>query len=211
MARTLIPSRVPDRGRSDRVALDQLLDEVLVGYVALSLPEGPLALPVSFARDGEQVLFHGSTGSHRMREFAAGTPICFTVAVVDGIKVGRTAFGTGMRYRSACLFGTCQVLEGADKVAALKVYTDRYLPGRTDEVRSIAGKELAATMVLSLPITEWSMKAADGFVDDDAEDLALDSWAGVIPVSQALGEPIPNPDLRPGIETPGSVHALYQR
>jgi uncharacterized protein len=211
MARTLIPSRAPDRGRDDREALDQLLDEVLIGYVALSLDEGPLALPVSFARDGERLLFHGSTGSHRMRAFADGAQICFTVAVVDGLKVGRTSFGTGMRYRSACLFGVCEVLTGAEKQAALETYTDRYLPGRTAEVRPMTAKELSATMVLSLPIIEWSMKAAEGFVDDDDEDLALDSWAGVVPVSQAVGEPIPNPDLRPGIDLPGSVQALYKR
>jgi hypothetical protein len=66
-------------------------------------------------------------------------------------------------------------------------------------------------MVLALPIKDWSMKTATGFVDDDAEDLLLDSWAGVVPLEVSTGEPIPNPDLRPGIETPGSVQALYQR
>lgn len=208
MQRNLTPSRKAGRGRTDRAALDELLDEVLVGYVGLSLDEGPLVLPVGFARDADRVLLHGSTGSHRMRTLADGAEICFTVAALDALKVARSAFGTGMQYRSACLFGVCEVLAGADQAAALETYTNRYLAGRAAEVRPITAKERAATMVLALPIETWSMKVAEGFPDDEPGDLAGDSWAGVVPVLTSYGEPIPNPDLRPGIAVPASVLGL---
>ncbi|MBA3020327.1 pyridoxamine 5'-phosphate oxidase family protein [Propionicimonas sp.] len=209
--RNLTPSREADRLRSDRAALDQLLDEVLVGYVAISLPEGPLALPVSYARDGDRVLFHGSTGSRRMRALAEGAEVCFTVAAADGLKVGRTAFGTGMQFRSATLFGTCELVEGAGKVAALGLYTDRYLPGRMAEVRPITAREAAATMLLALPITQWSMKVAEGFAHDDFDEVAGEVWAGVVPWFQGVGEPVSNPDLPAGIGVPDSVKALYRQ
>jgi uncharacterized protein len=206
--RTLTPSREADRLSTDRAALDALLDDVLVGYVALSLAEGPLALPVSYARDGDRVLFHGSTGSRRMRSLAEGAEICFTVAAADGLKVGRTAFGTGMQFRSATLFGTCELLQGPEKIAALGRYTDRYLPGRMAEVRPITAREAAATMLLALPISEWSMKVAEGFAHDDIDEVRGDVWAGVVPWFQGVGDPIPSPDLGAGIAIPASVMAL---
>lgn len=208
MERTLVPSRKPGRGRDDRDALDALLDEVLVGYLGVSLDEGPLVLPVGFARDRDRVLLHGSTGSHRMRVLAEGAEVCFTVAKLDALKVSRSAFGTGMQYRSACLFGRCQLLTGADQLAALHAYTDRYLPGRSGEVRPVSAKERAATMVLALPIETWSMKVADGFPDDDPDDVAGEAWAGLVPLLGGFAAPIANPDLRPGTAVPASVLAL---
>lgn len=207
--RTLTPSRNAKRLGTDREALDALLDEVLVGYVGLSLAEGPLVVPISYARDGDRLLFHGSTGSRRMRALADGAEVCFTVAAMDGLKVSRSLFGTGMRYRSAVLFGICSVLTGEEKAVALNTYGDRYLPGRSAEVRAMTGKELAATMVLALPISTWSMKVADGFPEDEPDEIDGDSWAGVLPLMQAIGDPIDNPDLRPGIPVPASVLALY--
>lgn len=208
MQRNLTPSRKAERGHTDRAALNQLLDEVLVGYVGLALDEGPIVLPVSFARDGDQVLFHGSTGSHRMLSLAEGAQLCFTVAVVDALKVGRSAFGTGMQYRSACLFGTCEVLEAAAKQRALEVYTDRYLPGRIAEVRAMTAREEAATMVLALPIQAWSMKVAEGFPGDGPDDIAGPAWAGVVPVNTVYGSALANPDLNAEIAVPPSVRGL---
>jgi uncharacterized protein len=208
MKRTLVPSRKGDRGRTDRAALNALLDEVLIGYVGLSLDEGPLVLPVSFARMGDRILFHGSTGSRRMRALAEGAPVCFTVALPEALKVSRTSFGTGMQYRSAVVFGTCEVLTGDEVAASLDAYTDRYLPGRSAEVRPINAKEIAATLLLALPIDQWSMKVANGEVIDDAEEMAGPAWAGVVPLYQGVGEPVSNPDLRDGIEVPASVRVL---
>lgn len=208
MVRRLVPTRMPERASADRAVLDALLDEVLVAHVGVSLAEGPLVIPTGFARDGDRLLFHGSTGSRWMRALADGAPVCVTVTALDALKVARSGFESGMRYRSACLFGTCVALAGDEAVRALDAFVDRILPGRSGEVRPSTAKELAATMVLALPITEWSLKTADGFPEDPASDVADDAWAGVVPLRTVFGEPIPNPDLRPGIELPASVRAL---
>lgn len=210
MARTLKPSRHANRAATDRDALNTLLDEVLIGYVGISLPEGPLVLPVSFARDGDQILFHGSVGSHRMRALAEGAQACFTVASVDALTVGRTAFGTGMQYRSAVLFGHCSLIEGEAKAAALDVYTDRYLPGRSSEVRPSTRKELIATMVLALPIDHWSMKVDVDLPGADAENPDSDAWAGTIPLFPGIGEPVAVPGLGADIPVPESVQRFGQ-
>lgn len=208
MGRRLVPTRMPERTTSDRAVLDVLLDKELVAHVGLNLPEGPLVIPTGFARDGDRLLFHGSTGSRWMRALAGGADVCVTVTALDAITVARSAFESGMRYRSACLFGRCVVLAGDEAVRALDVFTDHVLPGRSAEVRPSTPKELAATLVLALPIQEWSLKTADGFAEDPAEDVAGDAWAGVVPLRTTWGEPEPSPDLRPGIEVPASVRAL---
>jgi nitroimidazol reductase NimA-like FMN-containing flavoprotein (pyridoxamine 5'-phosphate oxidase superfamily) len=208
MARTLTPSRMPDRTSTDRTALDALLDEVLIAHVGLGLDDGALVIPTGFARGGDRLLFHGSTGSRWMRALAAGAEACVTVTALDGIKVARSGFESGMRYRSACLFGRCTVLSGDEAARALDLFVDRVLPGRSAEVRPSTAKELAATLVLALPIAEWSLKSSDGFSSDPASDLAADAWAGAVPIRTTFGEPEPSPDLRPGIDVPPSVRAL---
>jgi nitroimidazol reductase NimA-like FMN-containing flavoprotein (pyridoxamine 5'-phosphate oxidase superfamily) len=207
-SRKLTPTRLPDRAGADRVALDALLDEVLVAHVGFTLPEGPLVLPIGFARDADRLILHGSTGSRWLRALADGIEVCATVTALDGIKVARSAFESGMRYRSACVFGRCQVLTGAQAKAALDLYTDRVLPGRTAEVRASTARERAATLVLALPIETWSYKSSDGFAEDSAADLATGAWAGVVPMRTAYERPIPAPDLGAGIEIPDSVRRL---
>ena len=206
--RTLTPTRLADRGGTDRAALDTLLDEVLVAHVGFTSTEGPLVLPIGFARDGDRLILHGSTGSRWLRILASGGQACATVTALDGLKVARSAFESGMRYRSACVFGRCEVVSGADAERALGIFTNRVLPGRTSEIRRSSPRELAATLVLALPITQWSYKSSDGFSEDPPEEVAGDAWAGVVPLRTGYDQPIPSPDLRDGIPVPASVLSL---
>ncbi|MGH3165671.1 MAG: pyridoxamine 5'-phosphate oxidase family protein [Trebonia sp.] len=203
-------TRLPEYGSDDRQALDRLLDEQAVGHVAGVRPAGhPAILPTAIARDGDRLLLHGSTGSGWMRLAASGAPVCVEVTATDGVVVARSTFESSFRYRSAVLFGTCARLEGAAKESALDVLADKLIPGRVAEARRPSVKELAATMVLALPIAEWSLKMSGGWPDDDEADVAGDAWAGVVPVlPPGYGTPVPAPDLRPGIPVPGSVRRL---
>jgi hypothetical protein len=154
------------------------------------------------------LLLHGSTGSPWIRAAAAGAPVCVQVTAADAIIVARSAFESSLRYRSAVLFGVCESLDGPPKQAALDVLTDHLIPGRTREVRRPTAKELAATLVLALPIAEWSLKVSGGWSEDPESDIAGDAWAGVLPIVTSYGEPAGAPDLRPGIAVPASVRQL---
>jgi uncharacterized protein len=202
-------TRLAEYGSGERQVLDRLLDDQFVGHVALVRPDGyPVILPTAIARDGDRLLIHGSTGSRWMRAAATGVPVCVEVTATDAIIVARSAFESSLRYRSAVLFGTCEPLEGPGKEAALDVLTERLVPGRKAEVRRPTARELAATLVLALPIAEWSLKVSDGWPDDPGEDVADDAWAGVVPLAVAYGQAVPAPGLRPGIEIPPSVRRL---
>lgn len=209
MSRTTI-TRLARKASTDRAELDQLLDTVHIGHFAIVGADGhPVALPTATVRDGDRVLVHGSTGSTWLRRMADGTPTSLAVTSFDGLVVARSAFESSMRYRSAVLFGQCSAITDPDeKRCALDVITDALIPGRTKEVRPSTAKELAAVLVLALPIDEWSLKVSEGWPDDPDDDVAGPAWAGVLPVMQRYGEPRAAPDLREGIAVPESVRAL---
>lgn len=208
MVRTEI-TRIPELASTDRSDLDALLDAALVGHFALQADGHPVVIPTAIARDGDAVLAHGSTGSRWMRALADGAQTALAVTLLDGIVVARSAFESSMHYRSAVLFGACTSVEDPDeKRAAVDLITDALLPGRVAEVREPTKKELAATLVLRLPIEQWSLKISDDWPEDPDTDLAGSAWAGVVPMQLVYGSAKPAPDLRAGIEVPGSVTSL---
>lgn len=205
-------TRLREKGRDDRAELDALLDSCYVGHFATVLDDGtPAVVPTAVVRDGDTVLAHGSTGSGWMRRIAGGAPTCLAVTELDGIVVARSAFESSLHYRSAVLFGRCRTLtDPAAKERALDLITARLVPGRPAEVRRPHKTELSATLVLALPIIEWSLKVSDGWPDDPADDVAGPAWAGVVPRRSSFGAPRPAPDLRDGIPVPASVQNLVR-
>jgi uncharacterized protein len=209
MARTTI-TRLRTKASQDRSELDRLLDSVHIGHFALVAEDGqPVVLPTAVARDGDQMLAHGSTGSRWLRRLAAGAPASLAVTSLDALVVARSAFESSMRYRSAVIFGRCSPLtDPDDKLRALDTVVEALLPGRLAEVRRSTRKELAKTLVVALPITEWSLKVSDGWPDDPPEDRAGQAWAGVLPIQARYRDPIPVPGLRAGIPVPESVRRI---
>ena len=206
-------TRMRDRAITDRAELDRLLDDSFLAHVGMADDHGNVVvIPTAVVRDGDSVLVHGSTGSGWMRRAAAGQPVCLTVTDLSGIIVARTAFENSLRYRSAVLFGSFTRLAEPDVRRALDLFTEHLIPGRTSEVRPNHRREVAATMVLSMPIGPWSMKTSADWPTDAPDDVAGRAWAGVIPFdARRLGDPLPAPDLRPGIPVPASVRALTAR
>jgi hypothetical protein len=95
-----------------------------------------------------------------------------------------------------------------DKERFLDLVTEALIPGRVAEVRRPTRAELAATLVLALPIEDWSLKISAGWPEDEDDDVAGTAWAGVVPVRSVYDAPLAAPDLREGIEVPPSVRAL---
>jgi nitroimidazol reductase NimA-like FMN-containing flavoprotein (pyridoxamine 5'-phosphate oxidase superfamily) len=212
MSRTTV-TRLREKAVTDRAELDHLLDGTILAHIGLADGHGgAVVIPTAIARDTDRVLVHGSTGSGWMRRAASGVPACVTVTQLNGIVVARSSFESSFRYRSAVLFGTFTRLTGAEAASALDVITERLIPGRVAEIRRPSRRELAATMVLSMPILEWSVKVSAGWPEDEPADVSGGAWAGVIPFhGMRIGDPQPAPDLRPGIPVPGSVRAMVRQ
>lgn len=100
--------------------------------------------------------------------------------------------------------GAFHALTGEDKGAALDVITERLIPGRVREVRASTSRELAATLVLCMPIQEWSLRISDGWPEDEPEDVAGDAWGGRVDFGQppltAHAAPESAPIVRTGTE-----------
>jgi nitroimidazol reductase NimA-like FMN-containing flavoprotein (pyridoxamine 5'-phosphate oxidase superfamily) len=204
-------TRLRELAVTERAALDSLLDTARVGHVGLVDDGYPLVIPTAIAREGDRVLVHGSTGSRWMRALALGAPACLTVTALDGLLVARSTFESSLHYRSAVMFGKFRQLAGDEKLGALDRLVEALLPGRSVEVRASTERELAATLVLAMPIDRWSLKVSDGWPDDGPEDVAGPAWAGVVPLVLSAGEPRPAPDLPPDTPVPPSVAGLTGR
>jgi hypothetical protein len=96
-----------------------------------------------------------------------------------------------MNYRSVVILGKATLVEEpAEKLAALRALSEHIIPGRWDDARQPNEKELKATSVLKLPITEFSAKVRVGPAVDDEEDYSFPTWAGVIPLDVTVGTAI---------------------
>lgn len=182
--------RRPQRGHYDRGTIDAILDEAIVCHVAVADDDGPVVLPTGFVRVGDELVLHGSAANHLLRLAADGRPVCITVKLLDGLVLARSAFRHSMNYRSVVAFGRARVLDGEEKERALTAFVEHAVPGRAAEVRGPSPQELAATLVLAVPLDEASAKVRTGPPADEEADLALDVWAGVIPISVVRGEPV---------------------
>jgi uncharacterized protein len=202
--------RLAERQTTDRDALFALLDDELVGHLAAVVDGAPVVVPMGFARDGEHLLVHGSTGGgFALRAASARSTVAFAVTALDGLVFARSLFDSSMNYRSAVVYGVLEPVDDERADAALLALSERLMPGRSAEVRATPRKEIAATRVLRLALDDVVMKArAAGASEDpdDGEDHTV--WAGVVPLERAWGAPEPSPLTSADAPTPNSVLAL---
>jgi hypothetical protein len=194
-----------ERGQTDRTALYEVLDTGLICHFGVVADGAPVVLPTAYGRDGDTLYLHGSSANGAFWA-ADGQRICVTVTHMDGLVAARSVFSHSVNYRSAVIFGTATIVKDEDeRWQALRLITDHLIPGRWAAARQPTTKEMAATAVLSLPLTEASVKVRTGMPGDEAEDRELDVWAGVLPISVTFGEPIPDPELRQEIPLPPHI------
>ncbi|MFJ1568986.1 pyridoxamine 5'-phosphate oxidase family protein [Streptomyces erythrochromogenes] len=207
-----VPTRSRDRARYDRETVHSILDEAYICHLGYVRDGAPVVLPTLFARVGEALYMHGSTGSRPLLAAGRtdpGLPVCVTVTHVDGLVLARSAFHHSLNYRSVIVHGTAhQVTDEEECRTALDAMIDAVAPGRSGDVRPANAKELAATAVIRVDLDEVSAKLRTGPSNDDAEDLGLPHWAGVVPVGTTYGTPVPAADLDPGITLPDYLAAL---
>jgi nitroimidazol reductase NimA-like FMN-containing flavoprotein (pyridoxamine 5'-phosphate oxidase superfamily) len=184
--------RHPERAAYDRATVDAILDEGLVGHLGFVADGQPFVMPMLYARRQDTLYLHGSPKSRLLSIAGQGASVCFTVTLLDGLVLARSAFKHSLNYRSVVVLGQARAVRDPDeKQLALRTLVDHVMSGRSEAVRGPSDPELKVTQVVALDLREASAKARSGPPLDNPNDYSLPVWAGVLPVGLAVGDPVP--------------------
>ncbi len=204
--------REAHRGVYERAAAYQILDEGFICHVGFTVDEQPFVIPTAYGRSGDNLYIHGSAASRMLRNLDKGIPMCITVTLLEGLVLARSIFNHSMNYRSVVVLGTAVAVQDVkEKLEALKLLSEHILPGRWAESRQPNERELKQTLVMRLPIEEFSAKVRQGPPIDDEDDYAFPTWAGVIPLEMVPGAAIDDPRLDPNRPVPAYARAYSRK
>ena len=191
--------RLPERGSHDRAVVHDILDAAFICHVGFVASGQPFVIPTGYARDGETLYLHGSSASRMVRIVSEGIEVCVTVTVLDGFVLARSAFHHSVNYRSVVVLGRARLITDVEeKGHALRCFTNHVVANRYEEARPPSAQELKGTAVLAVPLAEASAKVRSGPPRDDDADMDLPVWAGVVPIVQSVGAPIPDRGIPAG-------------
>jgi len=203
--------RAPKRGFYDSETIYTILDNSFICQVAFVHNGHPVIIPTIYGRYNDHIYIHGATVSRMLKELEKGFPISVNVTQTNGIVLARSAFHHSLNYKSVTIFGEALLVANKDeRMLALKIISDHIIPNRWEEVRLPNEKEMKATKIIKIPITEASAKIRTGPPIDDKQDYDLHIWAGVIPIKTTMDIPIADPLLKEGILIPESVNNLIK-
>lgn len=197
--------RISEKASENLSDLYSILDDNLVAHVGIVFDSAPLVIPMAYGRVGDELLLHGSSGSRLMRALAENPKVCVSITELNGLKVARSTFNSGMHYRSVVIFGTAELVPDNEKDDALNRISDAMLPGRSREVRPSLKRELAATLIIRVKLNETSVKISNNEVSDEPEDLNQGVWAGIVPIREQRLEPIAADKEAESLPVPESV------
>ncbi len=199
--------RHPERGMYDRDTIDAILDEALICHLAWVTSEGePRVIPTIHVRVDDVLYVHGSQASRTLRAIRGGATVCIETTIIDGLVLARSTPKHSMNYRSVVVFGAPREVTDRDEMhVAQRALAQHLVRGRGADARPPNDMEYKETAIFALPLDEASAKVRTGPPLDPDEDLALDVWAGVIPIRTVAGEPQPASDLKAGIGPPAYV------
>ncbi|MCU7729990.1 bifunctional pyridoxamine 5'-phosphate oxidase family protein/GNAT family N-acetyltransferase [Actinoplanes sp. KI2] len=184
-------TRYRNRMSYDRQAVHAILDEGYDCSVAFVVDGEPRLLPTLHVRVGDTLFLHGSSGGRMgLTARGDGVRVCVSVTLLDGIVYARSQTNHSANYRSVVVHGVARPVTDTDaKLAAMSALTDKVGTGRAADSRPPSKQELAQTAVLALSLKEAAVKARGHGVADEADDLSLPHWAGVLPVTRTFGPP----------------------
>ncbi|MDN3612548.1 pyridoxamine 5'-phosphate oxidase family protein [Vibrio ostreicida] len=172
----------------EQKTLKNIIDESLIAHVAIHESHGPVIIPMLAWRVDDSVYIHGANNSRLLRQLKQGQPTCLTFTLFDGWVLARSAFHHSAHYRSAMVFGQFDIVQDpSEKDRLLNHFIEHIAPGRTEHIRLSSERELAATLLLRIPLSESSVKVSQFGVRDDDSDLDHPVWAGVLPYRTLVG------------------------
>jgi hypothetical protein len=183
--------RKPQRGHYDSTTIQDIVDAAFLCHIAFTDQGCMHCLPTACWRDGEFLYIHGANNSRLTNALLAGEcAVC--ISHLDGLVMARSAFRHSMNYRSVVIYGQFVTVDAEkDKKIAMAAFLEHVSPGRIALVRPPSAAELSGTRILRIPLAEAAAKIRNWGVEDNAEDMNIPVWAGIIPLTMQTGNPQP--------------------
>lgn len=142
-------------------ACEAILRETTSGVLSVLGDDGyPYGVPLSHAYVDGRLVFHGATKGHKLDAMRAYPKASYTVIQQD--QVVPEEFTT--YFRSVIVFGQLRVLEGEEKLAALRQLGDAFWPNHEQEREAEIAPRLDHMVVFVLEIEHMSGKQAKELV-----------------------------------------------
>ncbi|MFJ3904546.1 pyridoxamine 5'-phosphate oxidase family protein [Streptomyces sp. NPDC090025] len=198
--------RGKEKGSHRREDLHAVLAGGFLCHLGVVVDGAPMVVPTVYGVEGELIYLHGSVASRSLVQ-APGAVVCVNVTQVDALVLARSVFEHSVNYRSVMIYGVPRLVTDPDeKLRGLRALSEQSAPGQWDYVRQPSRKELAATSLVALELTEASVKISAGPPDDgESPDAELGLWAGVLPIETRFGQLAADPVLPDGIEPPAHL------
>ncbi len=198
--------RGSNRATYDKEEINRILDAGFIGFVSYIYDETAISIPMAYSRIDDKVYLHGSLKNRMLLSALAAKRMSMTVMHLDALVLARSGLHHSVNYRSATLFGQLTRIDDREKkVETLKSIINYMVPDRWDSLRPINEKEIKSTLVVEMNIESASAKIRDVGVNDEKEDYNTDVWAGLIPISQVVGEPIRDSVMPGHVKTPDHI------
>jgi len=158
--------RHPERAVPDETV--SILSEGRVAHVGFTDDNGPVVIPILYGFSPERpdrIVLHGSRASRLQKLLVAGTPVCVTVTLLDGLVYSRSAKFHSANYRSALCFGRArEITDDVEKETLMAEMTARYFPGRQSGVDYTppTKRDFDEITIVEVLIEESSAKARRG-------------------------------------------------
>jgi uncharacterized protein len=202
--------RYPERARTERAELYDVLDTGLFCFVGFVVDGSPHVIPLAYGRVDDTLYLHGSNLNQALVSAKNGGELCVTVTHIQGLVLANTLYHHSANFRSAVVYGRPRVVvDDAERLAAFRATAEQLTPGRADTLRPPSAKALSAVTVLALSREEASVKVREGGpFHEPAEGDGI--WAGVVPMVTTWGAPSPAPEAR-DLDVPEHVARLQGR
>lgn len=184
--------RHKDRACYELSLIKSIIADCVIGHIAFDHNGSKHSIPMPLWCVGDYIYCHSAV-SGRLAQLAEGQAVSISFAIIDAVVMAKAALRHSLNYRSAVVYGQfVAVTTQAEKMIALEHFMamfdiDEY---RWDKVRQPSCKELNATAMMKLSLSESVAKVRTGPPEDVKADLAIDVWSGIVPLLHSYGEPI---------------------
>lgn len=209
MEKSLTPSRYASRSSQELQKILDVLNACHFCTVSFVEDGGVQAIPTGFCVYKNQLVIHGSRKSHFLNCLLDGQEACITAFSFDALVLAVSAFEHSVNYRSAVIFSKAKEITDLDeKRESFRFFTEKFIPGRWEQLRPIKDEEMAATKAIAFSLDKASVKERDAPATVHPDGWEKKIWTGLVPANVTYAKPQPGEHVPPDMDLPEHISEL---